>query len=103
VVDANLHVVVAHAVDQQSLQVEQVLGGCQLQQSRELDAGVALRHLPDQPHQSHVLQRVRVLRQRGVCASKQFIIIISQLQSTAGQASPISRRLARSSATRIQV
>ena len=53
-INPDLHIVMPHAVDQESLQMEQVIGMCQLQQPRELDASVALAHLPDKTDQRHV-------------------------------------------------
>lgn len=49
-VHSNLHIIVPHTVNQKTFQMEQVIGGSQLQQARELDASVALRYLTDQAH-----------------------------------------------------
>lgn len=61
VIDANLHVVVTHAVNQQSFHVEGRAELCQLDQTVELDSLVDLGHLPHESDQSDVLQRLDVL------------------------------------------
>lgn len=70
-VNSDLHIIVPDAVNQQPLQMEQVVGVGQLQQARELDAGVALRHLTDEPDQGHVTQSHSVL-----CEGRVWEIVI---------------------------
>lgn len=65
-INSDLHIIVPDAVDQESLQVEQVIGVGQLQQAGELDTGVALRYLTDEPDQGYVAQGHRVLCERRV-------------------------------------
>lgn len=63
VIDADLHVVVADAVHQQTLQVERRREPGQFQQPGELDRLVDLRYLPHETDERHVLQGRDVLLQ----------------------------------------